>query len=93
VIGVKGVVFPLVAGLCWAAFLYRVPDLRTRRRDPALLALLVAFAVKGTEFLLATPRIAAAVDERTGIPNLGALAIHLFGGVAFGAAVLVALVY
>jgi hypothetical protein len=93
VIGVKGIVFPFVAGLCWAAFLYRVPDLRTRRRDPALLALLVAFAVKGTEFLLATPRIAAAVDERTGIPDLGALGIHLFGGVAFGAAVLVVLVY
>lgn len=92
-IGVKGIVFPLMAGLCWAAFLYRVRDLRMRQRDPALLALLVAFAVKGTEFLLATPRIAAAVDERTGIPNLGALGVHLFGGVAFGAAVLVALVY
>jgi hypothetical protein len=93
VTGVKGIVFPLLAGLCWAAFLYRVRDLRMRQRDPALLALLVAFAMKGTEFLLATPRIAAAVDERTGIPNLGALGIHLFGGVAFGAAVLVALVY
>lgn len=91
--GVKGIVFPLMAGVCWAAFLYRVRDLRMRQRDPALLALLVAFAVKGTEFLLATPRIAAAVDERTGIPNLGALCIHLFGGVAFAAAVLVALVY
>ncbi len=92
-IGVKGIVFPLMAALCWVAFLYRVRDLRMRQRDPALLALLVAFAVKGTEFLLATPRIAAAVDEVTGIPNLGALGIHLFGGVAFGAAVLVALVY
>jgi hypothetical protein len=93
VTGIKGIVFPLMAGLCWAAFLYRVRDLRMRQRDPALLALLVAFAMKGTEFLLATPRIAAAVDERTGIPNLGALGIHLFGGVAFGAAVLVAVVY
>lgn len=92
-IGVKGIVFPLVAGLCWAAFLYRVRDLRMRQRDPALLALLVAFASKGTELLLATPRIAAAVDERTGIPDLGALGIHLFGSVAFGAAVLVAVVY
>jgi hypothetical protein len=93
VIGVKGIVFPLMAGVCWVAFLYRVRDLRVRQRDPALLALLMAFAAKGTEFLLATPRIAAAVDERTGIPNLGALGIHLFGGVVFGAAVLVALVY
>lgn len=92
-IGVKGIVFPLVAGLCWAAFVYRVRDLRMRQRNPALLALLVAFAAKGTELLLATPRIAAAVDDQTGIPDLGALGIHLFGGVAFGAAVLVALVY
>jgi hypothetical protein len=93
VTGVKGIVFPLLAGLCWTAFLYRVRDLRVKQRDPALIALLVAFAVKGAEFVLATPRIAAAVDERTGIPNLGALGIHLFGGVAFGAAVLVAIVY
>jgi hypothetical protein len=89
----KGVLFPLLAALCWMAFFYKLHDLRTRQRDPALFGLLVAFAVKGSGFLLATPRIAAAVDRRTGIPDLSALGIHLLGGVAFGAAVLVVLVY
>jgi hypothetical protein len=91
-IGVKAVLFPLLAGLCWAGFLYRVRDLRVRQRDPALVALLVAFAVRGAAFLLATPSVAASVDRWTGIPNLGALGIHL-GNVAFGAAVLVVIVY
>jgi hypothetical protein len=92
VIGVKAVLFPLLAGLCWAGFFYKVRDLRVRQRDPALVALLVAFAVRGSAFLLATPRVAASVDRWTGIPNLGALGIHL-GNVAFGAAVLVVIVY
>lgn len=92
-IGVKNVLYPLLAVLCWGAFFYKACDLRPKQRDPALLALLVAFAVKGTAFLLATPRIAAAVDRGFGIADLGALGIHLLGGVAFGAAVLVTLVY
>jgi len=91
--GVKGVIFPFLGVLCWAVFFGKLHGLRVKQRDPALLALLVAFAVKGTGFLLATPRVAAAVDQWTGIPNVGALGIHLLGGVAFGAAVLVVLVY
>ena len=92
-IGVKGVVFPFLAALCWAVFFYKLRDLRVRQRDPALLALLVAFAAMATSFVLATPTIAAAVDRRTGVPNLGALGIHLLGGVVFGAAVLVVVLY
>jgi hypothetical protein len=92
VIGVKAVLFPLLAGLCWAGFFYKVRDLRVRQRDPALVALLAAFAVRGAAFLLATPRVAASLDQWTGIPDLGALGIHL-GNVAFGAAVLVVIVY
>src|SRR5207248_9857207 len=66
-IGVKGVLFPLLAGLCWAAFFYKVHDLRVRQHDPALVALLAAFAVRGTAFLLATPRVAASLDQLTGM--------------------------
>ena len=91
--GFKALLFPWLAGLCWAAFAYKVRDVRRRPADPALRALLVAFAVKGIAFLLAVPGIAAAVDRRTGVPDASALGIHLLGGVAFGAAVLVALVY
>lgn len=89
----KGILFPLLAALCWLAFAYKLPNLRWRRRDPALLALLIAFALKGAAFLLATPALAAAVDRWTGIADLSALCIHLLGGVAFAAAVLVVLVY
>jgi hypothetical protein len=89
----KGILFPALALMCWVAFLWKVVTLREKPRDPALGSLLVAFAVKGSAFLLATPGIAAAVDRRTGIPDLSALGIHLFGGVAFAAAVLVVLVH
>jgi hypothetical protein len=91
-IAVKAILFPLLAGFCWAAFFYKLPDLRVRERDPALLALLAAFAIRGTAFFLATPRVAAALDQRTGITNFDALGVHL-GGVAFGAAVLIVTVY
>ncbi|WP_329151625.1 hypothetical protein OIU91_30460 [Streptomyces sp. NBC_01456] len=67
--------------------------MRRERRDQALLALLAAFAFKGTAFALATPNVAEAVDQQLGIPNLAALAIHLLGGVAFSASVLVALTF
>ena len=92
-IGVKNVLYPVLCALCWGAFLSKVRGLRLRQRDPALLALVVAFAVKGAAFLLATPRVARAVDRRVGVDDLAALGIHLLGGVAFGAAVLVVLVY
>ncbi|MCZ1012560.1 hypothetical protein O1L68_43525 [Streptomyces lydicus] len=87
----KSVLFPLLAALCWAAFFYKIRGLK--RRAPALLALLTAFALKGMAFWLATPAVAAAVDRRLGIPDIAALCIHLLGGVAFSAAVLTLLVF
>ncbi|WP_241779684.1 MAB_1171c family putative transporter [Streptomyces natalensis] len=91
--GAESIVFPLLATLCWAAFFYKIRSLRFERRAPALLALLTAFALKGTAFVLATPVVARAVDRQLGIPDIAALCIHLLGGVAFSAAVLVVLVF
>ncbi|WP_431044408.1 MAB_1171c family putative transporter [Streptomyces sp. P1-3] len=91
--GVKAVVFPACAALCVLALLYKLRDLRHQRNDPALLALLVAFFCKGISFTLSTPSVSQAVDARLGVADLGALGIHLFGGVASSAAFLTAIVY
>ncbi|WP_372410177.1 MAB_1171c family putative transporter [Streptomyces luteireticuli] len=90
---VKAVVFPACAALCALAFLYKLRDARHRRDDPALLALLVAFSCKGVSFTLSTPLVARKVDIALGVDDLGALGIHLFGGVASSAAFLIAIVY
>ncbi|PBC83668.1 hypothetical protein SAMN05428945_1710 [Streptomyces sp. 2224.1] len=91
--GVKGVVFPLCTAICLLVLLYKVRDIRVHRNDRALLALLMAFSCTAVSFALSTPSVSAAVDARTGIPNLGALGIHLFGGVASSAATLIAIAY
>lgn len=90
---VKAVVFPACAALCALAFLYKLRDVRHRRDDPALLALLVAFSCKGVSFTLSTPLVARKVDAALGVDDLGALGIHLFGGVASSAAFLTAIVH
>jgi hypothetical protein len=89
----KDVFFPVSAGICALAFLYKSRDLRPGRRDPALLALLIAFLFKGISFTLSTAVVSAAVDKYSGVPNLGALGIHLTGGVTSSAAFLSALVF
>ncbi|MGW7006548.1 MAB_1171c family putative transporter [Streptomyces sp. NPDC054933] len=89
----KGVVFPPCAALCALAFLYKIRDLRQHRRDPALLALIAAFFLKGISFTLSVPAVSASVDAHSGVPNLGALGIHLLGGVSSSAAILVAVTY
>ncbi|MFF4606556.1 MAB_1171c family putative transporter [Streptomyces sp. NPDC001339] len=91
--GVKAVVFPACAALCVLALLYRLRDLRHQRDDPALRALLIAFFFKGISFTLSTPSVSQAVDARLGVADLGALGIHLLGGVASSAAFLTAIVY
>ncbi|WP_405754125.1 hypothetical protein OG232_30190 [Streptomyces sp. NBC_01411] len=90
---VKSTVFPLCTALCVLVLLYKLRDVRAHRTDPALLALLIAFSCKAASFALSTPWVSEAVDSRTGTPNLGALGIHLFGGVASSAAILIAIAY
>ncbi|WP_230519730.1 MAB_1171c family putative transporter [Salinispora arenicola] len=90
---VKGVLFPVLAGLCFVALMVEARARVRARRDPAVGALRVAFTAKGMAFVLATPAVAAAVDRHSGIPDLGALVIHLAGGVVFSAAVLGAVAF
>lgn len=89
----KTMLFPVLAAVCVIAFGYKASHLRYRDRDPALLALLFALLVKAVGFVIAIPPVTATIDRHTGVPNLGALGIHLMGGVAFSFALLVALIY
>lgn len=91
--GIKDVVFPLCSVLCALAFVYKAYDLRLKHRDPALIALLVAFASKAISFGLSTPAVSSAVDTHLNISNVAALGIHLSGGVVASAAILTALDY
>jgi hypothetical protein len=93
VTGAKSVLYPLLALLCWVAFFYKCHSLRSGRCDPGLLALLAALFLKGSAFALATPAVSLAVDEYLGISDVTALAIHVLGGVAFSAALLVVLLF
>lgn len=96
IILLKGIVFPLCAALCWLAAAYKLRHLWTTRRqqrDIALWTLVVALVLKGVSFLLSTPKVSAFVDRRTGVPNLGALGIHVLGGVLSSAAFLVTIVF
>jgi uncharacterized integral membrane protein len=90
---VKSVVFALCTALCGTAFAYKLRDLKSSQYDPALLALLAAFAFKATAFLIAIPAVAAEVDRWIEIPNIAALGIHIFGGVIFSGYILAALLF
>ncbi|MFD4998690.1 MAB_1171c family putative transporter [Streptomyces buecherae] len=89
----KAIIFPICAAICLLALVYKLRDFMSHRKDAALIALLAAFTCKGISFTLSTPSVSSAVDAYTGINNLGALGIHLFGGVASSAAILIAIVY
>ncbi|MGW2631439.1 MAB_1171c family putative transporter [Streptomyces chattanoogensis] len=89
----KSVIFPVCSVICVLSFFYKLLDLRRRKGDPALSALLVAFFCKGVSFALSTPEVSARVDAFFGVPNLGALGIHVMGGVLSSAALLITIVY
>jgi hypothetical protein len=67
--------------------------LRFTSGDPAVGALAVAFAAKTVAFVLATSAVASALDRTLSIPDLAALAIHLFGDLLFSAAILTAVAF
>jgi hypothetical protein len=91
VTNIKQIMFPICAVICALALVYMASRLRESRGDRALSCLLVAFACKGISFTLSTPSVSQTVDKFTGVPNLAALGIHLFGGVASSAAIVMAL--
>lgn len=88
----KDIVFPVCAVLSWTALLYKAWNARRTSRAPALVSLLVLFALLGTSFTLATPAVAQAFDQLAGVPNLAALCIHSTV-IAFCATVQVTILY
>lgn len=78
---------------CLAACVYMLPGLRGSRNDRALLMLTAAFGFKFVSLTLAAPAVAPMIDRLTGVPDLNALGVHIFGGVGSSAGILVALSY
>lgn len=85
--------FLCCAASCLAACVYLLRGLRTTQHDRALLMLATAFGFKSVSLTLAAPGIGAIADRLIGIPDLTALGVHLFGGVASSTGILVALSY
>jgi hypothetical protein len=90
---VTDVIYLLCAATCLAAMVYRLRDVRAGRHDRALLALIAAFGCKTVSLTFAAPVASAAVERMIGVPNACALGVHVFGGVASSAAILIALGY
>nr|WP_147460074.1 MAB_1171c family putative transporter [Actinokineospora cianjurensis] len=90
---VKTVVFSSCAVLCFTALGYRVIASWRNRRDPAVVALIVALLAEGIGWVLAVPQIAAAFDDSTGVPNLAVLLMHVLAVGLFTPSMLVLLVY
>ncbi len=68
---------PMAAALIWAAFAFKLRDLRRRRwRDAALWAICVSFGCAGLVFSLAAPWVYWRVDVALRVPNLAALLIY-----------------
>lgn len=78
---------------CLAACVYLLPGLRGSRNDRALLMLTAAFGFKFVSLTLAAPAVAPMIDRLTGVTDLNALGVHIFGGVGSSAGILVALSY
>ncbi|BFU47389.1 MAB_1171c family putative transporter [Krasilnikovia sp. MM14-A1004] len=78
---------------CAAALVYKLRDLRTNPHDRALLALIAAFGCKTVSLVLTAPTTSAALERWIDMPNICALGVHLFGGVASSTAILIALGY
>ena len=69
--------FPICAALIWAAFLFKLRDLRRAAwRDAALWAICVCFGCAGVAFTTAAPWVYRRVDELLGVPNLATLIIY-----------------
>nr|WP_253837210.1 MAB_1171c family putative transporter [Actinokineospora globicatena] len=90
---VKTVVYSSCAVLCFTALGYRITASWRNRRDPAVVALIVALLAEGLGWVLAVPNVAAAFDDATGVPNLAVLLMHVLAVGLFTPSMLVLLVY
>ncbi|MFC0531363.1 MAB_1171c family putative transporter [Phytohabitans kaempferiae] len=70
---VNDVLYPIDAALAWAALLFKLPSLRRGRREPAGVALCLAFAFIATTFTLVIPPVYATVDDLIGTKNIAVL--------------------
>src|SRR5436309_15565209 len=89
----ENVGFGFVAAICWLGVLFCAHRLRTGGKNWAMVAMLLSFVFKGVTFTLGAPAVSSAVDTTVGVPNLCRLLVNSTGGVAWSAAILVALAF
>ena len=78
---------------CLLAFTYKLPGAFAKRRDPALVALLVCFASETAGWALCIPGVATALEAFLGIPDIATLLLQGEGAALFGPALLIAISY
>jgi hypothetical protein len=74
---VKATSFIACASLALTAFASKIPEIRHKRRDPALLAFLSNLALATMAFTMAALQLVNYVDQWLGIPDVTALIAHI----------------
>ncbi|RLK58283.1 MAB_1171c family putative transporter [Actinokineospora cianjurensis] len=69
----NGVLYPLCAGIAWVSLLFKLPALARGDRGPAAVAVGFFYLFMGLTFTISDPRVWAALDRATGVPNLALL--------------------
>ncbi|MBM7773801.1 hypothetical protein JOD54_004005 [Actinokineospora baliensis] len=88
----NGVLYPLCAAVAWVSLLFKLPALLRRDRGPAAVAVGFFYLFMGLTFTISDPRVWAALDRVTGIPNL-ALVLSQGSVIGVAASQLAALTY
>ncbi|WP_290049787.1 MAB_1171c family putative transporter [Amycolatopsis solani] len=83
---------PAMAAFCFIALVYKLLTSSKAHRDPATMALLAVFASGAIAWTVTTPGISAALERRTGLPNLSTLVMELLAAVVLSPALLVAVI-
>jgi uncharacterized protein DUF6545 len=83
---------PALAGLCLAAFLYKLLTSSKVHRDPASLALLAVFASGAISWTVTTPAVSRGLEQWLGLPNVSVLIMQLVAAVMLSPALLIAVI-
>ncbi|MFI5493433.1 MAB_1171c family putative transporter [Actinoplanes sp. NPDC051859] len=85
---------PLLAALCLAAALYKLPSaVGRRRRNVAAIALLAGFASEAIGWTLAVREVSQAINRWFQLPSLSTLIMHLLAACVFGPCLLIAVIH
>ncbi|MBA3489062.1 MAG: hypothetical protein H0T78_05855 [Longispora sp.] len=84
---------PVLAALFLGAFLYKLPSIRSKRRDRAVVALLACFASEAIGWTLTIPAVCGPVDQWVGIAKFSTLLMQLLGAAIFGPSLMIVVIH